>query len=432
MQTKGRRAIRILFIALVNLVLVAVFLEAGSYLLFPVVFPDVPSRQALREELSASAAAERAEPEKGPEQAPLWMENHMLHPYTGYVGNPTTIYAGGRLYTKYGFPGPPLPADPEGDDYIIAITGGSVAMSFYYNGSRPLRKALMASGEFEGKTIRFVCLALQGFKQPQQLMALTYMLAQGQRFDMVINLDGFNEVVLPVVDNFSAGVSPIYPRSWNLYALDRLGGETLTLIARQEIIRQERAGLRRLLSVPILKWSNAALAVVALLDERKARAQNEVGWRLRQALEGSSPRPEIQGPAYDAPLASANEALARSVSIWQTCSIQMHWLCAANGVRYAHFLQPNQYVPDSKKFTEAERREAYREGPYRDAAMAGYPYLAASGEMLREAGVAFTDLTDVYVGVSERIYVDDCCHVNELGNRLLAQRIAASVTGNPE
>jgi hypothetical protein len=33
-----------------------------------------------------------------------------------------------------------------------------------------------------------------GFRQPQQLLILTYFFLIGQRLDLVINLDGFNEV----------------------------------------------------------------------------------------------------------------------------------------------------------------------------------------------------------------------------------------------
>jgi hypothetical protein len=60
-------------------------------------------------------------------------------------------------------------------------------------------------------------------------------------------------------------------------------------------------------------------------------------------------------------------------------------------------------------------------------APAGYAALAAELPALRAAGVPFTDLTRVFADVAETVYVDDCCHVNRLGNELLARAIGAAV-----
>ena len=40
----------------------------------------------------------------------------------------------------------------------------------------------------------FVNLALFGYKQPQQLTTLAYLMSIGGQFDLVLNIDGFNEV----------------------------------------------------------------------------------------------------------------------------------------------------------------------------------------------------------------------------------------------
>ena len=106
----------------------------------------------------------------------------------------------------------------------------------------------------------------------------------------------------------------------------------------------------------------------------------------------------------------------------------MHHLCEANGATYFHFLQPNQYVEGSKEFTDEERRDAIRDDhPYRPGATAGYWRLIEAGESLLALGVRFSDLTGVFSGVRETIYVDDCCHMNERGNHLLAKSIAAVI-----
>ena len=43
------------------------------------------------------------------------------------------------------------------------------------------------------------------------------------------------------------------------------------------------------------------------------------------------------------------------VEMWSNCSLQMDRLCRANGILYLHVLQPNQYLPGSKPFTEIEK-----------------------------------------------------------------------------
>jgi hypothetical protein len=43
---------------------------------------------------------------------------------------------------------------------------------------------------------------------------------------------------------------------------------------------------------------------------------------------------------------------------WKNSSIQMNALSDVAGIKYYHFLQPNQYVKDSKPMTEQERKIA--------------------------------------------------------------------------
>src|SRR6185436_13391576 len=49
---------------------------------------------------------------------------------------------------------------------------------------------------FSGKEIVPLCFSHEGYKQPQQLLVLAYFLSIGQPLDLVVNIDGFNEVAL--------------------------------------------------------------------------------------------------------------------------------------------------------------------------------------------------------------------------------------------
>ncbi|MGV2341075.1 MAG UNVERIFIED_CONTAM: hypothetical protein LVR18_46165 [Planctomycetaceae bacterium] len=54
-------------------------------------------------------------------------------------------------------------------------------------------------------------LALPGYKQPQQLMALNYVLSLGGEFDAVLNIDGFNDGALSILENAQPKASIAYP-----------------------------------------------------------------------------------------------------------------------------------------------------------------------------------------------------------------------------
>ena len=58
----------------------------------------------------------------------------------------------------------------------------------------------------------------------------------------------------------------------------------------------------------------------------------------------------------------------------------------------------------------------------------GYPKLVAAGRRLQAEGVCFHDLTGLFQSVEEPVYIDPCCHLNEVGERMLAEAIAALAT----
>jgi hypothetical protein len=87
----------------------------------------------------------------------------VLHPYLGYT------LRNSIGMNDYGFPGKldPLSIDPS--DFVIAITGGSVARFLYRDGHEDLLDLLELSPELSKRRIRIVSLAFVGYKQPQQL-----------------------------------------------------------------------------------------------------------------------------------------------------------------------------------------------------------------------------------------------------------------------
>ena len=123
---------------------------------------------------------------------------------------------------------------------------------------------------------------------------------------------------------------------------------------------------------------------------------------------------------------------SRTVSVWRRSSLQMARLCESLGTPYFHFLQPNQYVPDTKPMDAAEAHVALRDdAPTRRPVESGYPALREAGAALASEGVAFHDLSGVFREVAEPVYVDDCCHLDALGNELLGAAIGRIMASAP-
>jgi hypothetical protein len=114
--------------------------------------------------------------------------------------------------------------------------------------------------------------------------------------------------------------------------------------------------------------------------------------------------------------------------LWRDSSLQMKLLCDANGIAYAHFLQPNQHVAGSKPLAPEELRLATG-GPYHTPVVRGYPLLRQYGEELRSAGVRFRDLTMVFKDVQGPVYNDGCCHVTPAGYVMVARAIGEALDG---
>ncbi|MFM7869738.1 MAG: hypothetical protein ACKPHU_36420, partial [Planctomycetaceae bacterium] len=130
-------------------------------------------------------------------------------------------------------------------------------------------------------------LALPGYKQPQQLMALNYVLSLGGEFDAVLNIDGFNDGALSILENARQKTSIAYPRSWHARSLvmtdPRISVEALRLLTlraeRQQSGRQALQSPLRWLSLYQLWWH---------LRDESARAElSRLGMQVSQSNSSS-------------------------------------------------------------------------------------------------------------------------------------------------
>ena len=341
--------------------------------------------------------------------------NRTHHPYLGYVNSHNGLENGflkqQALHRK----------SPQ--ECVILILGGSVANSFYrQTGRETLQQELEKSPVFANKKLVFISLACGGYKQPQQYLSLNYFLALGGEFDMAINIDGFNDVALHGIRNAKKNISLAYPVDWitRIYSMNsdfmaRHIGEILYLRTQRKNWAEKFSG--------ILSYSVCMNFVWKIYDvdfEKDLYKKNTL-------LLNHNPTQKIpqvlRGPQF------VNKGMYEELAdMWARCSINIDKLCKAHNAQYFHFLQPNQYVADSKVFTEEEKTKAYRQNqPHKTEVEKGYPVLRKKGKELQEKGIVFRDLTSIFKPVKQTVYKDTCCHINDEGNRIMGKVIANEI-----
>ena len=412
---------RLAFIAVYSLLLFGL-LEAGAWL----AGQRIRQGKTMEEKLANAQLNARVSNMKL-SVGPKMIQGDGLHPYLGYMprGHGPGTYEDLRMVYQSEFYAPDSPLfskDP--NDLVVVFTGGSMAGQFArLGGAESLKPLLEKMPRYKGRKPRFCAIAFGGLKQPQQLMGLTWALAFGARIDLLINLDGFNEVALHEHENERQGVSLYYPRTW----FPRVNGEVMApRLGELQCIRRSRFKLLQGYRSSPFQWSHLRRLAWLFQDRRLETMANQSELDLRMQAKSAKQDLLILGPKHNAKTAKARTA--ELVDIWARCSLQIERICKANNTKYFHFLQPNQYLTGSKPLGEQEKKVAiHPKSPYGIRVPSGYPMLIERGKELAEEGLRFHDLTQVFADVEEALYKDTCCHVNELGNMLLAQAVGDAI-----
>ena len=351
----------------------------------------------------------------------LWVGSQVeiLHPYFGYLRDPER----NKGISDQGFPSfqKKQLSKKKFDQITIGIFGGSFAKETFFLGIDHLKECFFNTY----KKVNIINFSIGGYKQPQQLMVLNYLLSTGAQFDIVINIDGFNEVALPYVENVKNGVSPFYPRNW-LYRAKSLNDPVeIALIGKIHFIR----GLKRSGALAVKKhklYRSPTLTLIWRLIDNALSSRIALTRARLQELGRQGLGFAVKGPEYRS---SSSAAMFDDLTdLWMRCSLSMHYLCKSYNIKYYHFLQPNQYDPDSKPLSFKEKKNAFDpKHPYRDGVLNGYPKLRKKGALLIQNNVNFLDLTDVFKDQPETLYKDTCCHLNERGYQLIIEKICGFI-----
>lgn len=339
-----------------------------------------------------------------------------LHPYFGFEWTADNQTIGrDREYFR---------GDESRETLDIMIVGGSVAAHFGNTGAEVLIRLLQADPSIGTRGVRVLSYGRAGFKQPQQLMLVAFLLGLGFTPDVLVNIDGFNEAALANA-NVEAGVHPAYPSAshWSHLASARQSDREAMDILYEMRARQDRAA-RLIAWVRDYHLGNSALLCeLTLARLRVLRKQySRLGAAYVKHLT-DSPAPEIRGPPVPTETSAVQDLVLET---WFESSRSIDALCRARSIPYVHVLQPTLHDSGSKPLTPEEIESGACGKSSVDGVHYAYPRMRRLGAELRDLGVRFVDASDVFQDTPETLYHDPC-HFGARGIALLAPRVADAI-----
>jgi len=422
---KGQEFIKI---ALINLALLLVFLELGSLGWYFVKHKQFfYTREKRQDKFALGINLE------GVRLNQSIVER--FHPFFGFIQQPTADFRPGFKVNNYGFISPydyPL-KKTKNNQFIIGVFGGSVASDYaiFQVENQILPKYLKQLPGLKDKEFVILSFATGGYKQPQQLLILNYFLALGQELDMVVNIDGFNEVALANLNNKNK-VDLAMPSIQHIWPLANFANNSLSTKAMEATIRIQKNKTRINQGLSSLQQCSLA-ACDALIS---VYVQNLVNNYKTDVIKFEKERTKQQKNDSSSVIYinTNNSVLQDSLAFeemawnWAKSSIFMHKVLSASNVSYFHVLQPNQYYQTKRVFGEAEKQIAFnKETPYAKSVEIGYPALFKKLPNLKKNNINILNAVNVFDRTKDAVYVDSCCHYNQAGEVIFSDYVGRSI-----
>jgi hypothetical protein len=418
MPSRGRRHLRIfvwqIAIAAVGIALVEIGLRVALR-----VSGDTYNRAELRGEVGRLMSTNQdfvprpeRDPTAGTKSSPGVEQS--LHPYLGWE-----IADGYRMLDdEYRWMRSPQSAGV----FTILLLGGSVCDIFDNEeyGVGPLRRLLKADPRLAERELHFLRFGRGGFKEPQQVNYLVLLLSLGFRLDVVIDIDGFNEVALGN-NNFSEGSHPVYPSASHWAQLATWGANDRAALDMVAEIRATQHAIDRWCAL-FFDWKLERSCLAGTLVHRRILALIA---ELRREFHAYSEHLSAQPSPTTRLGLEGGEAAAVEASVkdWMECSRTASDICRARGILYLQFLQPTLHDAGSKTPTKTELEKGGLVDTWRRGVELGYPMMRQRGEELKKLGVNFIDLSMIFKDRTDDIYFD-ACHFAGEGNQIMAEHIA--------
>jgi len=357
----------------------------------------------------------------------------ILHPYIGYTvegHRRDKNCVGEDCYNRIKVVWDKPFAKRSDDKLIVGILGGSVAVGTI-NGipAGYYQRTFNQLPEYNDKDIIVYNLAAGGFRQPQQLMTLNYYYSLGAEFDVIINIDGFNDTVIPVTEYINFKSHPSFPRSWGHRVSDTVAPELISLYADKQNLQNNQVRSATFMANPWSRNSPLSNLIWTIKHNRYSNKLSVMDQQIASFSDGETNQRDYEkvGPDYE--FSDWDNLYQYVVDLWANSSELMHAAAQAKGARYFHFLQPNQYAEGSKPtMREEERKVAFIErGGYGAVYKIAHPVIQKKVKWLREKNIPFYDLTYLYKDIEKPIYIDNCCHVNPPGSKMIVEKIVDTI-----
>ena len=418
----------ILKVALINLVLLLVFLELGSLGWYFLKHKQIFYTREKREDKSALGVNL-----EGVRLNQSIVER--FHPFFGFIQNPSPDFRPGFKINNYGFISPydyPFKKFKK-NQFVIGIFGGSVASDFsiFQVQNKILPEYLKQVPGLQDKEFVILSFATGGYKQPQQLLILNYFLALGQELDLVVNIDGFNEVALSNLNNKNQ-INLAMPSIQHISPLTSLANNSLSVKAMQATIRIKENKTR--INEGLESLQHCSLAACDALTS--VYVQNLVNNYRKDIIAFEKERSKKQKDDEESVIyINKNKSILEDSAAfeqmswnWAKSSIFMHKILSASNVPYFHVLQPNQYYQTKRVFGEAEKRIAFnKDTPYAKAVELGYPAILGKFPNLQKNNINILNGVKVFDKTKDAVYVDSCCHYNKAGEVIFSNYVGSSI-----
>ena len=357
-------------------------------------------------------------------------ERHVYHPYFGFIQRPGK--RGSHYYNNYGFA-----FRDEGVDYphvgstnnalIVGIFGGSVPDQMLQSQRNLIANELKSVAK--GREILLLPFAQGGWEQPQAYLALAYFASIGQRFDIVVNLDGFNEAVGKRLTQ-SSGYHPAMPQ-YNiikdlrlLFQPHKLGHHASnymgTLLKSRSRVEWSQSMSKNTVLAPFFKplasyYKNRYDNLIHKAPEIKMGNKDDI-FILHE-------RPSIGKEDLKDPK-TKNRLATEVINLWRQSSLLMSGISEKIGAKYIHALMPSVYF-SNKPISNEEKNSFYRPNSFQSKMVSSiYPKMVDQVSFFNEKKVNFLDLTSVFDKVEETVMADDVCHFNSTGYRYIALKLS--------
>ena len=344
------------------------------------------------------------------------------HPYFGYVNTPNAVidfsdrvpedfnHRAVATIDANGFRNPGAPDTKPANEYWIGVFGGSVAFGVPASTDAHtvpgcLERRLVGS-RGDQRRVRVYNFAIPGGQQPQQLLMAA---VNRDRLDAVITFDGVNEVVVPSCYNRDR-VPPDFPYLPYYSALyggavsDDQAFEAVSLKRRQMAFAARPGFIQR------------------LLGRQHARDVADRRRRLEQLQDTG-----LFQSQFSPGTGTAEERAVTGADSWARHTATTAMLCRAAGIASLHVVQP---IPDTAKpLTSAEDARVRSQLAVVQLRAAGYARVLAHARRMKLDGLAVEEFSEVFSECREAIYTD-LVHFEDRGSELVAERLAAHITGS--